>query len=112
MNVRLVTVPSSPQTLDIPLDALPAVIGRGADATVRISDPWVSRNQCRIDAANGKLMVRDLGSKHGTFVNGGAARESVLMPQDELCVGLTKFRVHYNPAASESGSDLACEAVA
>jgi pSer/pThr/pTyr-binding forkhead associated (FHA) protein len=76
------------------LDRLPAILGRNPDAVVRLSDRWVSRFHCEIRRdRNGTLVVRDLSSKHGTFVNGRKVTESLLVPGDRLSVGLTSFLV-------------------
>jgi pSer/pThr/pTyr-binding forkhead associated (FHA) protein len=46
------------------------------------------------------LMVRDLGSKHGTFVNGRSVLEAELRPGDLLNIGITRFLVEYEPASA------------
>jgi pSer/pThr/pTyr-binding forkhead associated (FHA) protein len=74
---------------------LPAMIGRSADAQVHVSDPWVSRRHCEIDRADGTLVVRDLGSKHGTFVNGQRAGTAELLPGDRLTIGATSLEILY-----------------
>lgn len=83
---------------EIDLSALPVRIGRGADADVQLGDRWVSREHCEILRAEDALLVRDLGSKHGTFVNGRSVLEAELLPGDELNIGLTRFVVEYEPA--------------
>ena len=65
---------------------LPLVIGRGPDAGIRLNDRTVSHWHCRIDQIDGKLVVCDLGTVHGTFVNGTRINESPLMPGDILSV--------------------------
>jgi pSer/pThr/pTyr-binding forkhead associated (FHA) protein len=74
---------------------LPAVIGRSREAQVRVSDPWVSRRHCEIDRAEETLVVRDLGSKHGTFVNGERTGVAYLLPGDRLTIGATSLRIVY-----------------
>lgn len=98
MKAKLVSVES--QSFEIPLDQLPLVIGRGPEANVRIRDPWLSRTQCEIQARDGQLVIRDLDSKHGTFINGAAVREANLMPNDLVCVGLTRFRLSCDAVAT------------
>ena len=102
MKAKLITVERAAQALEFPLDQLPIVIGRGPEAGVRVHDPWVSRAQCRIEATGDALILRDLGSKHGTYVNGAAVTEATLQCQDEICVGMTRFRVCYDAAAPAS----------
>ncbi len=77
--------------LEIPLAELPATIGRARDANVSVTDRWVSRHHCRIEREGEAIVVRDLGSSHGTFVNGHRVDETVLQSGDQLGVGLTSF---------------------
>ncbi len=47
-----------------------AVRGRAADCTVCVDHPAVSRRHARIEAVAGMWAIRDLGSTHGTRVDG------------------------------------------
>lgn len=76
---------------DILLDELPATIGRAQHANVSVADRWVSRLHCQIQVVDDDVIVRDLGSSHGTFVNGERVTETVLRSGDRLGVGLTSF---------------------
>jgi pSer/pThr/pTyr-binding forkhead associated (FHA) protein len=79
------------------LDHFPVMLGRSPDAEVHLCDPWVSRRHCQIDAVDGRLWVRDVGSRHGTLVNDAPVKESPLMPGDILSMGLSTFCVDYIP---------------
>jgi pSer/pThr/pTyr-binding forkhead associated (FHA) protein len=46
------------------------VIGRDLDSTIRLDDPAVSPHHCTIASQDGRLMLCDLDSHSGTFVNG------------------------------------------
>jgi pSer/pThr/pTyr-binding forkhead associated (FHA) protein len=84
---------------EITLDCLPAELGRGPSAALRIDDRWISRRHCELKEVAGTLVVRDLGSRHGTFVNGRPViADTPLMPGDELCVGLSHFLTYYDHA--------------
>ena len=90
------------------LDQFPAEIGRGVDVALRIDDRWISRRHCRLEIESGEIVVHDLGSRHGTYVNGQAIESSRLQPGNELCLGLSHFIVQLIPdsfsgAAHESG---------
>jgi Inner membrane component of T3SS, cytoplasmic domain len=50
----------------------PVLIGRGADAAIRLDDDYVSTRHARIAASGDQWFVEDLGSTNGTFV--GTAR--------------------------------------
>ena len=49
-----------------------------------IADPRVSREHASIVAENGEFFVVDLGSKHGTFVNGEKVDRHKLQRNDRL----------------------------
>lgn len=95
MNIRLARMNVSTAHEEIVLDALPATIGRGGDVQVRLEDSYVSRRHCEIEEMEGVLVVRDLGSKNGTYVNSRRITEALLMPGDELSTGETCFLVCY-----------------
>jgi pSer/pThr/pTyr-binding forkhead associated (FHA) protein len=46
------------------------VRSRGETISLGIVDASVSRNHARVYAESGKLMLKDLGSKNGTMLNG------------------------------------------
>jgi len=77
------------------LDESPVIIGRGAAAHVQLDDRFVSRKHCELYELEGKLVVHDLTSKNGTFVNGYAVQEAFVMPEDLLRVGTARFLVSY-----------------
>jgi len=95
MEVELTEVDSSTDSRKIVLDRLPVMIGQDPDAEIRIDNQWVSRQHCEINAVKGTLVVRDLGSMLGTFVNGLNVNRALLMPGDKLTVGITSFLVEY-----------------
>jgi pSer/pThr/pTyr-binding forkhead associated (FHA) protein len=95
MEIELTEVDSSTHQRKIVLDRLPVMIGQGPESSVRLEDHWVSRNHCEINAVQGTLVVRDLGSMLGTFVNGLNVTTALLMPGDKLTVGITSFMVDY-----------------
>jgi pSer/pThr/pTyr-binding forkhead associated (FHA) protein len=102
-NVKLVVVSGEVKTKELTVK-LPSIIGRGRDLTVVLPHPLVSRNHCELYEADGKLMVRDLGSLNGTFVNNERVTESPLASGELLTVGTVTFRAVYS-AAGKSGDD-------
>ncbi len=65
------------------------VVGRAPDAGVRIDDRQVSRAHARIRCEEAAVIVRDLGSRNGTLVNGRllANAEQSLAPGDAIAIG-------------------------
>ena len=74
---------------------LPAVLGRSEEADLCLPDQWVSRVHCVLDCVAGRPVVRDLESRHGTFVNGKKTGKAMLEDGDQLDLGLTSLRVEY-----------------
>jgi ABC-type multidrug transport system ATPase subunit/pSer/pThr/pTyr-binding forkhead associated (FHA) protein len=71
-------------------------IGRGPRNDVDLAHPAVSRAHARVATREGTVLVEDLGSTNGTFVNGervvpGAPRP--VEPGDEIRVGPARFVV-------------------
>ena len=46
------------------------IVGRDETASVRLDDPMVSRRHARILVSASGVLIEDLGSKNGTFING------------------------------------------
>ena len=66
------------------------VLGRGAEANLRINDPGVSRRhaELRLDSA-GDVVVEDLGSTNGTLVDGRRVDRTPLRDGATVRVGST-----------------------
>lgn len=113
MEVRLVSMDQETPDVEATLDASPVRIGRHPKATVHIDDESVSDCHCEVDRIKDVLWVRDLGSTHGTFVNGFHVVQSHLMPGDRLTVGMVTFRALYErkPSRSSGAVDLATVSV-
>lgn len=75
-----------------PLETGTVVLGRsGAD--VNINDPDVSRRHASIEQTQGTLLIRDLKSMNGTFVNGTRIEKETLHDGDRIRIGTSELRV-------------------
>jgi transcriptional regulator with GAF, ATPase, and Fis domain len=74
-----------------PLDGPGLTLGRDHGNTVHLRDLAVSRQHCVIEAKDGRLVLRDLESRHGTFINGVPVRERELEHGDLITVGGSLF---------------------
>ncbi len=68
-------------------------IGRQADNDLALADPAVSRKHARIIRRSVGLMIEDLGSAHGTSVNGERIKSRELKPGDIIGIGPVSLRV-------------------
>jgi transcriptional regulator with GAF, ATPase, and Fis domain len=66
-------------------------IGRDPSNSLAISDLSVSRHHCILTRDDDSYRLRDLESRNGTFVNGGAVSEKRLNHSDQISVGESVF---------------------
>ncbi|MEX2173094.1 MAG: FHA domain-containing protein [Pirellulaceae bacterium] len=95
LNAKLVVVGGEVKTAEIKL-RLPSTVGRGRGASIMLPHPLVSRQHCELFEDGGRLMVRDLGSLNGTFVNNERISEAALPSGELLTVGAVTFRAVYD----------------
>lgn len=91
-----------------PLTGDRAVIGRSPLADVVLAaDGQVSRTHAVLDRIAGRWILRDVGSRNGTTVNGARVREPVrLRPGDEIGVGRTVLVLQASPLADDPPTEL------
>jgi pSer/pThr/pTyr-binding forkhead associated (FHA) protein len=76
-------------------------IGRVDDNTFAIAEASVSSHHCEVLLRGSDVLVRDLNSTNGTFINGQKISESVLKPGQVLRLGQVEMRLETDtPAAS------------
>jgi len=66
-------------------------IGRGSTCEIVLSDPMVSREHAEIRCQAGSFVIIDLGSTHGTFVNGVRVQEALLPNGCRVQLGNSEF---------------------
>ena len=69
------------------LDDQPVTIGRESTNTLVLHDTGVTRHHCVLQSTGGAWHIRDLGSRHGTHINGERLEESGLADGDRLRIG-------------------------
>jgi ABC-type multidrug transport system ATPase subunit len=73
-------------------------IGRTRDNDLPlIQDPTVSVRHARLRQQGGVLLLEDLGSANGTFVNGSAVRFAEIGPEDRVRIGSLEMRFRQTP---------------
>ena len=74
-------------------------IGRATENDIVIPKGNVSKRHARVVFKDGRLVVVDLNSTNGTFINGQkVTKPTVLRPDDELAIGDCVFRTDGGPA--------------
>jgi len=74
------------------IEASSMIIGRSSKCDVQIDQESVSRNHCKLINTGKSVMVRDLGSTNGTYVNDSPVDEHVLRDGDLIKIGRTIFK--------------------
>jgi pSer/pThr/pTyr-binding forkhead associated (FHA) protein len=77
----------------IPVPKEVSVIGRQRNCDFRIPLESISRRHCEVHCDNDNVVLRDLGSRNGTLLNGAkiSNAERVLQPGDEIKIGPITF---------------------
>ena len=93
---RLIVVEPNGARRNVVIAAFPFRIGRQAGNELTLRDSRVSRQQAQILKADGKLVLEDMGSSHGTFVNGERIVRHELKPSDRIDFGIPdSYQVTY-----------------
>ena len=93
---RLVVIDPNGSRRDVAISAFPFRIGRQAGNELTLRDSRVSRQQAQITDVNGTMVLEDMGSSHGTFVNGEKILRHELKASDQIDFGVPdSYRVIY-----------------
>ncbi len=68
------------------------IIGRSSKADIQIDQEAVSRNHCKIINTGKAILLRDMGSTNGTYINDELIDEYVLRDGDYIKVGRCIFK--------------------
>ena len=90
----------------IPLEKAIVLIGRQSDCDVSLTKSRkISRKHCCIAQVNDSLIIRDLGSTNGIFLNGNRiAKEALLTLGDEITIGDIQFTLRNELPAAIKGN--------
>jgi len=76
----------------------PVTVGRLAVCDIAIQEPTLSRCHVRLSPTADGMLVQDLGSTNGTFINGRRISQWIAHPGDELRLDCLRFLIE-QPAA-------------
>jgi pSer/pThr/pTyr-binding forkhead associated (FHA) protein len=81
-------------------------VGRVDDNAFQIADASVSSHHCEIIQQGTDILVRDLNSTNGSYINGEQITEKVLKPGQILRLGNIDVRLEVPPPAGGSGKKV------
>src|SRR5712671_5926520 len=96
------------RSYDLKIDK--TTVGRVPDNAFEIAETSVSSHHCEIVLRGNDVVVKDLGSTNGTFINGEKIDEGVLKPGQILRVGMIEMRYESGNAPSPSPATAAAAA--
>ena len=106
-------VPASPTVAwlsdgvrEVPIRGPRLSLGRALDNDLILESAGVSRHHAQVERRHGRYVLRDMGSTHGTLVNGQRIEEVVLRDGDVLTLGGQRlvFRVSAAPADNNAAA--------
>ncbi len=83
---------------------MPALLGRSSSCSVRIDDPSASRQHCRLDVENDRIVLTDLNSTHGTWYGDERITRQTLQPEGSFRIGDTSIRITNITKAADQDS--------
>ncbi len=103
MKVWLQTMNPWEDELEIAIERYPFVIGRRSDSDCSLPLAFISRYHCRLTRDANHVLVQDMESYNGTFVNGRRATTPLPISHgDVLRLGPVSFRVVMQRMAQET----------
>jgi FHA domain-containing protein len=94
---RLVILLGEPKGAALPLTGDSVTVGREGDNIIELDDTLVSRHHAVLVRNGAGYILRDLGSRNGSFVNDHPAKDTPLKPGDHIRFGETEFRYESTP---------------
>jgi len=67
-------------------------VGRGPQCDLQILTHFASREHARITVSGGTVLIEDLGSRNGIYVNAVRVDRHTLQQGDLVTIGETQFR--------------------
>jgi DNA-binding NtrC family response regulator len=98
---RLLVVKGPDRGESIPIGSRPLTLGSGNVCDVPLSDPTISRRHLGVEPGPDGVLLRDLGSTNGSFVQGARFNELTLGFGTEVTIGKTVLKYVPNEEAIE-----------
>jgi len=90
-KLQVLSGSSAGQSYELKVDT--TTVGRVEDNAFQIADPSVSSHHCEILLKGADVVIRDLNSTNGSFINGEKITESVLKLGQTLRLGQIELRI-------------------
>ena len=71
-------------------------VGSDPSNDLVLSDSTVSRRHLEVERSDKRLVLRDVGSRNGTFLDGRQVMQTVIEPGDKIVLGKTRLAIKEN----------------
>jgi pSer/pThr/pTyr-binding forkhead associated (FHA) protein len=88
--VVAVTLPGTPENFTR-ICSMAVTVGRSPDADIQLLHPLVSRYHAELSLQDGRLAIRDMGSRNGTVVNDELVRSEVRFVEREAVLQIGPY---------------------
>ena len=93
--VRILSGPQAGQIF--PLNEGTNTIGRAPSCNIKVLNAGVSKEHAKIDALHDKVILHDMGSRNGTFINGVQIKSQLVQPGDKILLHDTMVEIANMP---------------
>ena len=101
VEAKLVMFRASGERREFPLGSQRTLVGRKNDCDIRIPLSEVSRHHTEFLVEGEKVLLKDLGSANGTFVNNKRVQSDTLSPGDHVIIGPVVFTLQVDGEPKE-----------
>jgi pSer/pThr/pTyr-binding forkhead associated (FHA) protein len=99
MKLHLTQTGPLPVDERVNIDHFPFIMGRSSSCDYQVFHPMVSRKHCELIWSNAGVLIEDLHSSNGTYVNGHRVKnKEELHDGDEINLGCISYRVTVAPS--------------
>jgi pSer/pThr/pTyr-binding forkhead associated (FHA) protein len=85
----------------------PVIVGRDPTCDILINDPSISRRHCQFTLdSDGALVVRDLGSTNGVYVDDRRVSKATVTPGEIVQIGSVLIRPEWTEQPVSPGGEM------
>lgn len=89
------------------IDRFPFMMGRSSESNLVLPHSYISRNHATLTCEDGQIVLTDVHSSHGTFVNGQRITQQTLHPKDIIHLGsLDGPQLEFEVGTRQSSTNL------
>jgi len=96
IQAKLIMFRANGERRELSLNGDRTLIGRRNDCDIRIPLTEVSRHHTELRIERDQVLIKDMGSSNGTFVNNKRVQSGTLNPGDHVIIGPVVFTLQVN----------------